>query len=252
MSGHSHWATIRRKKDAKDAKKGKIYSKLARSIMLAARNGGDPEANFKLRYAIDTARSEGLPRDNIERAVRRGTGEESGETIEEIVYEGMGPEGIQVMVDAMTDNRNRTTAELRKLFERRGGKMGSPNSVAWNFESKGHIVLPAKSISEGDLFDLIVDAGAETIDQSGKGDESYYDIYCAPDGMEAIRKILVGRGLELTACEITRVAKNMVKIESEAAAEKILGLVTELEDHEDVQMVCSNFDIPEQLLAKQG
>jgi YebC/PmpR family DNA-binding regulatory protein len=252
MSGHSHWATIRRKKDAKDSKRGKLFSKLARVITLAARSGGDPETNFKLRVAIDAARSGGLPRDNIERAVRRGSGEEAGEQLEEIVYEGLGPEGIHVIVEALTDNRNRTTAELRKLFERKGGKMGTPNSVAWNFDSKGHISLPTSSISEEALFDLIVDAGAETIEESGKGAESLHEVYCAPEKLEALRKILVGRGLELTACELTRVAKSSVRIESEAAVSRVLGFVTELEDHDDVQNVSSNCDIAEDLLAKHG
>ena len=252
MSGHSHWATIRRKKGAKDAKRGKLFSNLAKTITLAARDGGDPDANYKLRYAIDLARTQGLPKDNIERAIRRGTGEEEGVTLEEVVYEGVGAEGVQLIVEALTDNRNRTTAELRKLFERKGGKLSAPNTVAWNFEAKGHVVVPTAAIEEEEIFDLVVDAGAETLDTSGEGEESYYSVYCAPEDLEAIRRALQGRGLEPTTCEVTRVPKTCVKVDSEAAAEKILGLVGELEDHDDVQAVSANFDIPDQIMAALG
>jgi len=253
MSGHSHWATIRRKKGAKDAKKGKIFSKLAKTITLAAREGGgDPEVNFKLRYAIDQARSHGMPKDNIERAIRRGTGEEQGESLEEVVYEGLGPEGIQVIVEALTDNRNRTTAELRKLFERKGGKMGNPNSVACNFDAKGHVAVSAAAVGEEELFDLVVDAGAESMEKAGEGENSFYDIYCAPEDLESIRKVLADKGIELAVCEITRVPKSTVKIETEGAADKVLGFVSELEEHDDVQSVSANFDIPEELMARLG
>ncbi len=252
MSGHSHWATIRRKKGAKDARRGKLFSKLAKSITLAARSGGDPDSNLKLRMAIDQARSQGLPKDNIERAIRRGTGEEQGQALEEVTYEGLGPEGIHVVVDALTDNRNRTTAELRKLFERKGGKMGSPNSVAWNFELKGHIVVSAAGVSEEELFDLAVEAGAETLDRTGEGEESGFDIVCSPEDLETIRATLTERGLELTVYEITRLPKTTVTVDSEGAAGKVLGLVSELEDHDDVQTVSANFDIPDQLMATLG
>jgi YebC/PmpR family DNA-binding regulatory protein len=250
MSGHSHWATIRRKKGAKDAKRGKLFSKLARSITLAARGGSDPDTNFKLRYAIDQARSQGLPKDNMERAIRRGSGEEAGPDLDEVTYEGMGPEGIQLIVEALTDNRNRTTAELRKLFERKGGKLGAPNSVAWNFDAKGRLVIPAEKVDEEELFDLVVEAGAESCDRVEEEDGAYFEVVCAPEDLESIRKAVTDRDLEPMTCELTRVAKTTVKIDSEGAAGKVLAMVGELEDHEDVQSVSANFDIPDQLMAR--
>jgi len=253
MSGHSHWATIRRKKGARDAKKGKLFSKLAKMITVAAREGGgDPAVNNKLRYAIEHARSQGMPKDNIERAIRRGTGEEQGQQLEEVVYEGLGPEGVQLIVNALTDNRNRTTAEIRKIFERKGGKMGAPNSVAWNFELKGHISVPASGIEEEELFELVVDLGAESLDRVGEGESAFFDIVCSPEDLEQIRKALTEKGWELSVCEVTRMPKSTVKIESESAAGKILDLVSELEDHDDVQSVSANFDIPDQIMARLG
>jgi len=241
MSGHSHWATIRRKKDAKDAKKGKIFSKLAKAISVAARGGGDPGSNYKLKTAIDQARSQGLPKDNIERAIRKGTGEEGGASLEEVVYEGVGPEKIQVMVDCVTDNRNRTTTELRKLFEKRGGRLGEPNSVAWNFERKGHLVVPVEAIAYETLFDLAVEAGAEDVETIG----DQQDILCGPANLEVVRKALADQGLAITVCELTRVPKSTEKIDDKAKAAKIVEFVNELQDHDDVNAVNANFDIPD-------
>ena len=250
MSGHSHWATIRRKKGAKDAKRGKLYSKLAKGITLAARDGRDLTANFKLKCAVDQARSHGLPRDNIERAIRRGTGEEEGVTLEEVLYEGVGHEGVQILVDALTDNRNRTTAELRKLFEKKGGKMSTPNSVAWNFETKGHITLPVDAVEEEELFELVVEAGADSLDTGGEGADSFYEILCAPEDLDGIRKALEGRGLAMTTFEIARFSKTTVKIESGAVAGKIIALIGELEEHDDVQSVSASFEIPDDIMAQ--
>jgi YebC/PmpR family DNA-binding regulatory protein len=248
MSGHSHWATIRRKKEGKDAKRGKIFSKLAKAISVAARAGGDPESNYKLKTAIEQGRSQGLPRDNIERAVRKGTGEESGSSLEEIVYEGLGPEKIHVMVDCVTDNRNRTTTELRKLFERRGGRMGEPNSVAWNFERKGHLAVPREAIGYDALFDCAVEAGAENVETVG----DQHDIICAPGDLEVLRKMLVERGLTVTVCELTRVPKSTEKITDKTKAGKIFDFIGELEEHDDVNGVNANFEIPDDIIAGLG
>ncbi len=245
MSGHSHWATIRRKKDAKDAKRGKVFSKLAKAISVAARGGGDPESNYKLKTALDQARNQGLPKENIERAIRKGTGEEGGAGLEEIVYEGVGPEKIQVIVDCVTDNRNRTTTELRKLFEKRGGRLGEPNSVAWNFERKGHLAVPVEAISYETLFDLAVEAGAENVETVG----DQQDILCGPADLETLRKALVDRGLAVTVCELTRVPKSTEKIGDKAKAEKIIEFVSELQDHDDVNNVNANFEIPDDIMA---
>lgn len=248
MSGHSHWATIRRKKDAKDAKKGQVFSKLAKGISVAARGGGDPNVNYKLKMMVDAARNQGMPKDSIERAIRKGSGADQADALEEVVYEGLGPENVQVIVDAVTDKRNRTTAEMRKLFEKKGGKLGSPNSVAWNFEQKGHLAVGTGAIGEEELFELVVDAGAENMEKAGDA----YDIYCQAEDLDRIRGALAARGLEPSVCEIVRVARTTVKIEDAATAGKVLGFVGDLEEHDDVQTVSANFDIPDAIMAELG
>src|ERR1700733_5566852 len=185
MSGHSHWATIKHKKGAIDAKRGKLFSKLSRAIIIAARNGGgDPEMNLKLRYAIDKARQVSMPKDNIERAVKRGTGDMEGMTFEEILYEGYGPGGVAVLVDVLTDNRNRTSGEIRKIFDRAGGKMGSSGSVGYLFERKGVFVIPAEGKDEDALMGIALDAGAEDMKRSG----DTFEILCDPSAFAQVRE----------------------------------------------------------------
>lgn len=246
MSGHSKWATIKHKKGAKDAKRGKLFSKLAKYISVAARDGGDPSMNYKLKVAVDNAKAQGLPKDNIARAIRRGSGEDGGAHFEEIVYEGVGAEGVQVMVDTLTDNRNRTTAEFRKMFEVRGGKLGSPKSVAWNFESKGQLVVPAGDISEEDMFDIVVEAGAENLEKM----EDNYVVTCLPDDMENIKQAVLDKSLTVEGYQIVRIPKTSVKVNGEANARRVLTLMEELEDHDDVQMVSANYEIPDDIMEK--
>src|SRR5947209_12273966 len=187
MSGHSHWATIKHKKGAIDAKRGKLFSKLSRAIIIAARHGGgDPETNLKLRYAIDKARQVSMPKDNIERAVKRGTGDTEGMTFEEITYEGIGPGGMAVLVDVVTDNRNRTAGEIRKIFERAGGKMGSAGCVAYLFERKGVLAVNAADTDEDTLLGLVLDAGAEDVKRLG----STFEIICDPTAFNAVQDAL--------------------------------------------------------------
>lgn len=244
MSGHSKWSTIKRKKGAKDAKRGKLFSKLGKAISVAARQGNDPGSNYQLKVAIEQARNEGLPKENIERAIRKGSGEEKDGALEKRVYEGMAPEGIQVIIDAVTDNGNRTTSELRKLLERKGGKLATPNSISWNFDSKGHISLPAGTISEDELFELVVEAGAESLDQVGDS----FEIYCSPEDLEGIRSAMEGHNLKPSVCEVTRVPKTTVRLEDEATVRKIFSLFEDLDEHDDVQSVNSNLDLPDEMV----
>src|SRR5437763_4442684 len=193
MSGHSHWATIKHKKAAVDAKRGKLWSKLSRAILIAARSGGaDTDTNLKLRYAIDKAREVSMPRDNIERAIKRGTGEASGEIIEELQYEGFGPGGTAVLVDVMTDNRNRTSGEVRKIFERGGGKMGSSGNVSFLFDRKGVFVVPTAAIDEDSLMGLALDAGADDVTTTGPN----YEITCNPTAFNHVQEALKAKNLE--------------------------------------------------------
>src|SRR5262249_43703294 len=204
MSGHSHWATIKHKKGAADAKRGKQFSKLSRAIIIAARHGGgDPEMNLKLRYAIEKAREVSMPKDNIERAIKRGTGDLEGATLEEITYEGYGPGGVALLVDVLTDNRNRTNSEIRKIFERAGGKMGSAGSVAYQFERKGLFSVNAADTDEDTLLSLALDAGADDMKRSG----TTFDITCDPHIFAQVKEALTKAGLKLVVSEITQVPK---------------------------------------------
>ncbi len=244
MSGHSKWATIRRKKGEKDAKRGKIFSKLAKVISLSAKNGGDPDMNPSLRVAIDQAKAQGMPKDNIERAIRKGTGEDGDVSYEEVQYEGLGPAGVQVIVNALTDNRNRTISELRKLFEVKGGKLGSPNSVSWNFEVKGHIELSSSTISEEELFELVVDAGAEDLQK----ENDTFSVYSSPDDLDAIKKAIEGKELVISTYEIVHMPKSTVAVKDKNTAQKVVNMISALEEHDDVQSVSANFDIPDEVL----
>jgi YebC/PmpR family DNA-binding regulatory protein len=246
MSGHSKWATIRHKKGALDAKRGKIFSKLAKEITVAAKTGGgDANMNPRLRSVLLKARENNMPADNIDRAIKRGTGEIPGLVYEEITYEGFGPGGTALIVEVMTDNKNRTSAEIRNMFTKNGGNMGG-GSVKHLFHRRGHFVVDKAKISEDDLMTLALDAGAEDMTTT----ESGYEITCEPAKFEAVQKALAAKGVKADTAEIASLPLTPVPVADEATARAVLKLVSELEDHDDVQNVYSNFDIPDDVLAK--
>jgi YebC/PmpR family DNA-binding regulatory protein len=248
MSGHSHWATIKHKKGAIDAKRGKLFSKLSRAIIIAARHGGgDPEMNLKLRYAIDKARQVSMPKENIERAVKRGTGEVEGLIFEEVTYEGYGPGGVAILVEVLTDNRNRTASEIRKIFERSGGKMGSAGNVAYLFERKGVFSIEASSTDEDTLMSIALDAGAEDLKRSG----TTFDITCDPGVFNQVQEALKKAGLNPVVAEISQVPKVPVDVDTEAGR-KVLRLMEALDDQDDAQNVYSNVNISEEMVAEVG
>jgi YebC/PmpR family DNA-binding regulatory protein len=248
MSGHSHWATIKHKKGAIDAKRGKLWSKLSRAIIIAARHGGgDPTMNLKLRYAIDKARQVSMPKDNIERAIKRGTGEIEGQTFEEITYEGFGPGGVAIMIDVLTDNRNRTAGEIRKLFEKGGGHLGSAGNVAYLFERKGIFSVPAKDTDEDTLMAIALDAGADDLKRSGV----HFEITCDPAAFNQVKTALEQNHLTLDNAEITQLGKVMVEKDLETS-KKVLRLMEALDDHDDAQNVYSNLSLTDEVLAAAG
>lgn len=247
MAGHSHWAGIKHKKAIIDAKRGKLWSKIARTIIVAAKNGGgDPEANLPLRYAIDKAKSANMPKDTIEKAIKKGTGELGGVHYEEVLYEGYAPGGVAVLVEGLTDNRNRTAPEIKKIFERRGGSLGASGCVSWMFSKKGLITVPSSAIGEDELLELALSAGAEDLQNTG----SLYEVTCPPASFDVLKKVLQGRNIPLASAEITMVPQNSVQVTDEETARKILGLMEDIEDHDDVQNVYANFDIPDNILAR--
>jgi YebC/PmpR family DNA-binding regulatory protein len=245
MSGHSHWATIKHKKGAIDAKRGKLFSKLSRAIIIAARHGGgDPETNLKLRYAIDKAREVSMPKDNIERAIKRGTGETEGVVFEEVVYEGyLG--GVAIIAETLTDNRNRTVSELNKIFERAGGKLGSAGSAAYLFERKGFFSVDAAAVDEDTLMSLALDAGAEDMKHSG----GTFDITCDPAMFAQVQAALVKNSIKPEVAEITQVPKAPLDVDTETG-QKVMRLMDALDDHDDVQNVYSNVNISEEMVAQ--
>jgi YebC/PmpR family DNA-binding regulatory protein len=248
MSGHSHWATIKHKKGAIDAKRGKLFSKLSRAIIIAARHGGgDPEMNLKLRYAIDKARQVSMPKDNIDRAVKRGTGEMEGLTFEEITYEGFGPGGVAILVDVLTDNRNRITGEIRKIFERTGGKMGAAGNVGYLFERKGLLSIDARTTTEDALMVIALDAGADDLKHSG----NTFDITCDPTVFNQVQDALKKNNLTPVVAEITQLPKAPVDVDAETG-KKVLRLMEALDDNDDVQNVYSNVNISEEMVAEVG
>jgi YebC/PmpR family DNA-binding regulatory protein len=249
MSGHSHWAGIKYKKAANDAKRGKLWSKISRMIIVAAKNGGgDPEANLALRYAIDKAKAANMPKDTIEKAIKKGTGELGGVHYEEVLYEGYAPGGIAVMVEGLTDNRNRTGPEIKKIFEKRGGSLGASGCVSWMFSKKGLITVDAKAIGEDDLLEIALSAGAEDLQNTGQ----LYEITCQPSAFESLKKALEAQKIPLSSAEIAMVPQSNVKVADEETARKILNLMEDFEDHDDVQNVYANFDIPDTILARIG
>lgn len=243
MSGHSKWANIKRRKAAVDAQKGRIFTRLTREIIVAARQGGgNPESNMRLKTAIEKARAANLPMENIQRAIARGTGELEGVNYEELVYEGFGPGGVAVIVDAMTDNRNRTTSDVRHIFQKHGGSLGETGSVAWMFDRKGVITVNAEAarMSEDDMILVAADAGAEDVSL----DDGVFEITTAAADLEKVRAALEKQGIPVESAEVTRVPKTTVSLSGEAA-EKILRLADALEEHDDVQEVFMNADIQE-------
>lgn len=246
MSGHSKWATTKRKKAAIDSKRGKIFTKITKEITVAAKIGGsDPDGNARLRTAILKAKEANMPADNIKKAVMKGTGELPGVTYEETTYEGYGPNGVAVFIEIMTDNKNRTVAEIRKTFTRHGGNMGEAGCVSWMFHKKGYIVVERSKADEDRLMSLVLDAGAEDM----KSDNNNFEITTAPKDFEKIKEVLKQNNIEMTASEITMVPQSYIKLDGKEA-EQMLKLMEELEDHDDVQNVYANFDIPEEIMAK--
>jgi YebC/PmpR family DNA-binding regulatory protein len=248
MSGHSHWATIKHKKGAIDAKRGKLWSKLSRAIIIAAKNGGgDPTMNLKLRYAIDKARQVSMPKDNIERAIKRGTGELEGMHFEEITYEGIGPGGVAVLVDVLTDNRNRTNGEVRKLFERHGGKMGGAGSAGYLFKRKGLFSVKAGGVDEDELLSIALDAGADDMKRFGDS----YEIVCDPTAFNKVQETLQQHKMIADVSEITQLPLTPLDVDAEAG-KKVMKLIEALDDHDDVQHVYSNLHLTEELVAEMA
>jgi len=246
MSGHSKWHSIKHKKAATDAKRGKMFTKLIKEITVAARmGGGDPEANARLRKAISDAKGMNMPADNIKRAIMKGTGELEGSSIEEITYEGYGPGGVAVMVETLTDNRNRTVGELRHVFDKHGGNLGENGCVSWMFKKRGYIIVPSKGMEEEEAMNLAIEAGAE--DFSVQKEE--YEIMTSPDVFHTVLGEVERKGLQPNTAEISMVPQNYVKLEGKVA-QQMIKLMDGLDDHDDVQNVHANFDIEESELAK--
>jgi YebC/PmpR family DNA-binding regulatory protein len=248
MSGHSKWSTIKRKKGAADAKRGAIFTKLIKEITVAARmGGGDPAANFRLRRALDEARLSNMPADNLTRAIKKGTGELEGVSYEELLYEGVGPSGALILCEIMTDNRNRTAAELRKVFDKHGGQLGAAGSAAWAFDAKGLITLPESAASEEQLFEIAVGAGAEDVASNGES----WVITTPVEALEAVREALTGAKIAVNSANMAKVPKTP-KTLSGADAETAVGLVEALEDHDDVQKVYTDFELSDEALQTLG
>jgi len=249
MAGHSHWAGIKHKKALIDAKRGKLWSKLSKAIIVAARIGGsDPDMNPRLRLAIDDAKAVSMPKENIQRAVKRGTGEIEGAAPEETLYEGYGPGGVAILCDVVTDNRNRTASEIRKVFELFDGKLGSAGCVAWMFEKKGLFLIPADKADEDTLMELALEAGADDVRRAG----DKFEVLCGTEVYQAVSQALAKAGIPPEVSEISRIPKNTVDVSDPDAARKILKLLNRLDDHDDVQHVSSNFNIAEEIMAQVG
>jgi YebC/PmpR family DNA-binding regulatory protein len=249
MAGHSHWAGIKHRKGAQDAKRGKIFSKHAKAIITAARlGGGDPDMNLRLKYAIEKAKADNMPKDNIDRAVKKGTGELEGDSFVELMYEGFYPGGVAVMIEALTDNRNRTAPEIRKIFEKRGGNMGESGSVSWMFEKKASFLVKGEKLDENSVMEKALEVGADDFQEEGDG----FLILAEPQDFAAVKEGLENcDGIMLERSEITMIPKNMVALDLEKARQ-VINLMEELDDHEDVQNVYANFEIPEELMEQLG
>jgi YebC/PmpR family DNA-binding regulatory protein len=246
MSGHSKWSSIKHKKGAADAKRGQLFSKLSRAIIVAAREGGpDPAGNLALQNAIEKARSYSMPKENIERAIARGSGADAdAAAFETVVYEGYAPGGVAVLVEALTDNRNRTAAEVRHVFTKHDGNLGTSGAVAWLFERRGVVLVDADTADEDELTLAAAEGGAEDVSLDG----STYQVVCAPEDLNSVREAIEAGGIGVRSAESTMVPKTSVEVEDEASARKIVRLMDALEENDDVQDVYANFDIPERVL----
>jgi YebC/PmpR family DNA-binding regulatory protein len=245
MSGHSKWSTIKRKKGAEDAKRGKIFTRVAREITLAARDGGgDPGTNPALRLAIDKARDANMPKDNIERAIKRGTGELEGGQLEEVFYEGYAPHGVALLVKCLTDNRNRTLAEVRRVFNRSGGSLAEAGAVTWMFDIKGYLAVARDDLDPDEIFMMAIDAGAEDIEVS----DDFVEVYTLATDLHAVREGLIGGGLTVEDAELSQVPKTVMTL-GERETLQVMNMIESLEELDDVQQVYSNLDISEEILA---
>ncbi len=245
MSGHSKWSTIKRKKGAMDAKRGALFTKLAREIQIAAREGADPEYNFKLRLAIEKAKAHSMPKENIERAIRRGAGLEKGEDLSQIIYEGYGPGGVAILVEALTDNRNRAVADIRRTFSRAGGSLGEAGSVAWQFESKGSITVPLEGQDQDAILEAAIMAGAEDVEFGSEVAE----VYTAPADLQAVREAFELRGIPVESAELIWKPTNLISLGPKETLQN-MSLIEALEELEDVSRVFSNLDISEEAVAE--
>ncbi|RJP57296.1 MAG: YebC/PmpR family DNA-binding transcriptional regulator [Candidatus Auribacter fodinae] len=246
MSGHSKWASIKHKKAAIDAKRGKLFSRFSKEITVAAKmGGGDIDMNPRLRTAVAIAKAANMPNDNIDKAIKKGTGELPGVVYEECVYEGYGPSGVAILIEVMTDNKNRTTAEIRSIFTKRNGNMASANAVAWMFEKKGFLVVSKSVVDEEKLLDVVLEAGAEDVKTEG----DTFEIYTSQHDFETVKEALAKKGIATESAEITAIPNSTIKLTAEKDAKQILDLIEVLEDHDDVQNVYANFDIPDDIMA---
>ncbi|NTV15062.1 MAG: YebC/PmpR family DNA-binding transcriptional regulator [Desulfobulbaceae bacterium] len=247
MSGHSKWANIKRRKGAVDAKKGKVFFKLIKEITVAARLGGaDPDGNPRLRSAIVAARAENMPKDNVERAIKKGAGGGEGANYDEILYEGYGPGGVAVLVETMTDNRNRTVGEVRFMFSKAGGNMGESGCVSWMFDKKGQILIEKSAIEEDKLMEMALEAGAEDV----VVDDNVFQVLTAPEDFNAVREVLEAAKLAFVEAGISMIPKTVAEVADEKTARQLMRLLDNLEDNDDVQHVHANFDIPDEIMEK--
>ncbi|MBA3244879.1 MAG: YebC/PmpR family DNA-binding transcriptional regulator [Actinobacteria bacterium] len=246
MSGHSKWSTIKHKKGAADAKRGQLFTKLSKAIIVAAKEGGpDPGANLSLQNAIEKARSYSMPKDNIERAIARGAGTDAdGASYETVIYEGYGPDGVAVLVEALTDNRNRTASDVRHTFAKNGGNLGTSGAVAWLFERRGVVLVDAETVDEDELVLAAAEGGADDVERDG----STFVVSSAPESLATVREAVQAAGIEIQSAELTMIPKTTVEVAEEVSARKLIRLIEALEDNDDVQEVSANFDIPEQVL----
>jgi len=248
MSGHSKWASIKHKKGAADAKRGQLFTKIIREITVAAKEGGgNPDLNPRLRSALDRAKDANMPNDNVKMAIKKGTGELEGVTYESCTFEGYGPGGTAILIETLTDNKNRTSAEIRNIFTKKGANMAGSGSVAWIFTPKGFIVIDAALVKEDELFSIAVDAGAEDIKTEG----GKFEIYCPPKELENVKNALKAKNIKWEEADLTKIPNSTIKL-NEQDAKSVLALIEAFEDQDDVQKVHANFDIPDEILEKIG
>ena len=247
MSGHSKWASIKHKKGVVDAKRGQLFTKLIREITVAAREGGgNPDGNPRLRTAIERAKQANMPLENIEKAIKRGTGELEGVTYESCNFEGYGPGGVAIMIETLTDNKNRTSAEIRNIFSKKGGNLAGAGSVSWIFKKKGYFLIDKNQISEDEIYTISIEAGAEDIQPTEKN----YEILCDPKDFEKIKEVFSKKGIKCEVAEISMIPSSKVKLSSEEDVKQLLSLIEALEEHDDVQKVYANFDISDEMMEK--